>query len=150
MLLLSKGVSDKDRSMKTQLLMSSPSNSDDKVSGEKVWKENGFFKEIKPEMNIEKANIPENMLLYVNQGFISTVKSGELAMYFYNFIIGQLIIAANQPKDINDYSCKENEVKLLPCVYDLESGDFKGLRLMLAYIVLRGDDDEVFFSLWLQ
>ena len=145
MLLMSKEVSDKDRSMKTQLLMSSPVNTDEKVSGEKVWKENGFFKEIKPEMNIEKANVPENTLLYINQGFISTVKSGELAMYVHNFIIGQLIVSANQPKDINEYSCKENEVKLLSCVYDLESGDFKGLRLMLAYIVLRGDDDEAFF-----
>ena len=108
MLLMSKEVSDKDRSMKTQLLMSSPVNSDDKVSGEKVWKENGFFKEVKSEMNIEKANVPENTLLYINQGFISTVKSGELAMYVHNFIIGQLIIAANQPEDINEYSCKEN------------------------------------------
>ena len=146
MLLMSKEVSDKDRSMKTQLLMSSPSNVDEKISGEKVWKENGFFKEIKPEMNIEKANVPENTLLYINQGFISTVKSGELAMYVHNFIIGQLIIAANQPKDINEYACNDNEVKLLSCVYDLENGTFKGLRLMLAYIVLRGDDDEVFFS----
>ena len=85
MLLMSKEVSDKDRSMKTQLLMSSPVNTDEKVSGEKVWKENGFFKEIKPEMNIEKANVPENTLLYINQGFISTVKSGELAMYVHNF-----------------------------------------------------------------
>ena len=144
---MSKEVSDKDRSMKTQLLMTSPSNSDEKVCGEKVWKENGFFKEIKPEMNIEKANVPENTLLYINQGFISTVKSGELAMYVHNFIIGQLIIAANQPPgDIKEYSCKENEVKLLSCVYDLESGNFKGLRMMLAYIVLRGDEDEVFFS----
>ena len=146
MLLMSKEVSDKDRSMKTQLLMSSPSTCDEKVSGEKVWKENGFFKEIKPEMNIEKVNVPENTLLYINQGFISTVKSGELAMYIHNFIIGQLIVAANQPKAINEYSCKENEIKLLSCVYDLESGNFKGLRLMLAYIVLRGDNDEVFFS----
>ena len=105
---MSKEVSDKDRSMKTQLLMSSPVNSDDKVSGEKVWKENGFVKEVKSEMNIEKANVPENTLLYINQGFISTVKSGELAMYVHNFIIGQLIIAANQPEDINEYSCKEN------------------------------------------
>ena len=146
MLLMSKEVSDKDRSMKTQLLMSSPINSDEKVSGEKVWKENGFFKEIKPEMNIEKANISKNTLFYINQGFISTVKNGELAMYVHNFIIGQLIVAANQPQDINEYSCKENEVKLLSCVYDLESGNFKGLRLMLVYIVLRGDSDEVFFS----
>ena len=128
MLLMSKEVSDKDRSMKTQLLMSSPSNVDEKISGEKVWKENGFFKKIKPEMNIEKANVPENTLLYINQGFISTVKSGELVMYVHNFIIGQLIIAANQPKDINEYACNDNEVKLLSCVYDLENGTFKGLR----------------------
>ena len=145
MLLMSKEVSDKDRSMKTQLLMTTPS-SDEKVSGEKVWKENGYFKEIKPEMNIEKANIPENTLLYINQGFISMVKSGDLAMYVHNFIIGQLITAANQPEDIDAYTCNDNEVKLLSCVYDLESGKFKGLRLMLAYIVLRGDKDEVFFS----
>ena len=112
----------------------------------KSGKKNGFFKEIKPETNIEKANAPENTLLYINQGVIFTVKSGELAMYVHNFIIGQLIVSANQPKYINEYVCKENEVKLLSCVYDLESGDFKGLRLMLAYIVLRGDDDEVFFS----
>ena len=124
---MSKEVSDKDRSMKTQLLMSSPINSEEKVSGEKVWKENGFFKEIKPEMNIEKANVPENTLLYINQGFISTVKSGELAMYVHNFIIGQLIVAANQPKDIKEYLCKENEVKLLSCVYDLESGISRAL-----------------------
>ena len=146
MLLMSKEISDKDRSMKTQLLLSSPSKGEDKLSGEKVWEEYGFFDEVKPEMNIEKVNIPENTLFYINQGFISTVKNGELAMYVHNFIISQLIVAANQPADINEYSCNENEVKLLSCVYDLESGVFKGLRLMLAYIVLRGDDDEVFFS----
>ena len=145
MLLMSKEVSDKDRSMKTQLLMTT-SGSDEKVSGERVWKENGFFSEVKPEMNIEKVNIPENTLLYINQGFISTVKNGDLAMYVHNFIVGQLLVAANQPDDITTYSCKENEVKLLTCVYDLESGKFKGLRLMLAYIIIRGDDDEVFFS----
>ena len=145
MLLMSKEVSDKDRSMKTQLLMTT-SGSDEKVSGERVWKENGFFSEVKPEMNIEKVNIPENTLLYINQGFISTVKNGDLAMYVHNFIVGQLLVAANQPDDITTYSCKDNEVKLLTCVYDLESGKFKGLRLMLAYIIIRGDDDEVFFS----
>ena len=141
---MSKEVSDKDRSMKTQLLMST--NSDEKVSGEKVWKNNGFFGEIKPEMNIEKVNIPENTLFYMNQGYISTVKNGDLAMYIHNFIIGQIIIAANQPEDISTYECKDNETKLLTCVYDLETGNFKGLRLMLAYIIIRGDDDEFFFS----
>ena len=69
MLLMSKEVSDKDRSMKTQLLMTSPINSDEKVSGERVWKENGFFKEIKPEMNIDKANVPEKYVTIYQSGF---------------------------------------------------------------------------------
>ena len=93
-----------------------------------------------------KVNIPENCLLYVNQGFLSTVKSSEKAMYLHNFIIGQLIIAANQPKDIANYVCSKNEVKLLSCVYDVESGDFKGIREQIAFIVLRGDPDETFLS----
>ena len=145
MLLLSKEMTDKDRSMKTQLLIRS-NTSDEKLSGEKVWKENGFFKDIRPELNLEKVNMPENTLYYVNQAFLSTVKNSEIAMYIQNFILGQLIFAANQPKDISEYVCQANEVKLLSCVYDLETGDFKGIRLMLAYIVLRGDQEEIFFS----
>ena len=131
--------------MKTQLLIRS-NTSNEKLSGEKVWKENGFFKDIRPELNLEKVNMPENTLYYVNQAFLSTVKNSEIAMYIQNFILGQLIFAANQPKDISEYVCQANEVKLLSCVYDLETGDFKGIRLMLAYIVLRGDQEEIFFS----
>ena len=107
---------------------------------------NGFFQDVRAELNLEKVNIPENCLLYVNQGFLSTVKSGEIAMYLHNFIIGQLIIAPNEPEDISTYICSNNEVKLLSCVYDLESGDFKGIREQIAFIVLRGDVDETFLS----
>ena len=143
MLLLSKEMTDKDKSMKTQLLYKPK---EDKLSGEKIWKEDGFFKDVRAELNLEKVNIPENCLLYVNQGFLSTVKSGEIAMYLHNFVIGQLIIAANQPKDIANYTCLKNEVKLLTCVYDIESGNFKGIREQVAFIVLRGDADETFVS----
>ena len=146
MILLSKELTDKDRSMKTQLLIRSQSSDDEKLSGEQVWKNNGFFKDIRPELNLEKVDIPENCLYYVNQAFLSTVKNGDIAMYVQNFIIGQLIFAANQPKDISTYACLPNEVKLLSCVYDLESGEFKGVRQQLAYIVLRGDEHEIFFS----
>ena len=144
MLLLSKEMTDKDKSMKTQLLFKS--KQEDKLSGEKIWKEDGFFKNVKAQLNLEKVNIPENCLFYVNQGFLSTVKSGEIAMYLHNFIIGQLIIAANQPKDIGSYICSKNEVKLLSCVYDIQTGRFKGIREQVAFIVLRGDDDETFLS----
>ena len=108
-MLLSKEMTDKDRSMKTQLLIRN-SDGDDKLSGEKVWKNNGFFKDIKPGLNLEKVNMPENTLYYVNQSFLSTVKSGDIAMYNQKFILGQLIAAANQPKDIATYEC--NEMKL--------------------------------------
>ena len=146
MMILSKEMTDKDRSMKSQLLITSPSNVDEKLSGEKVWKCNGYFKDVRPELNLEKVNMPENCLFYANQASLSTVKNGDIAMYVQNFIIGQLLFAANQPKDIISYECLPNEVKLLSCVYDLESGDFKGIRQQLAYIVLRGDDQEIFFS----
>ena len=143
MLLLSKEMTDKDKSMKTQLLYKPK---EDKLSGEKIWKEDGFFKDVRAELNLEKVNIPENCLIYINQGFLSTVKNGEIAMYLHNFVIGQLIIAANQPKDIANYVCSKNEVKLLSCVYDIESGQFKGIREQMAFIVLRGDIDETFLS----
>ena len=146
MMLLSKEVTVKDRSMKSQLLIRSQPIDNEKLSGEKVWKNNSFVKDIRPELNLEKVNLPENCLFYVNQAFLSTVKNGDSVMYVQNFIIDQLIFAANQPKDISLYTCLPNEVKLLSCVYDLESGEFKGVRQQLAYIVLRGDEQETFFS----
>ena len=97
-------------------------------------------------MNLEKKNIPENTLFYVNQSLLSIVKKGDIAMYNHNFILDQLIADANQPSDINAYECKENEVKLWCCIYDLTTGEFQGVREQLAYIVLRGDKEEVFFS----
>ena len=42
-MVLSKEMTDKDRSMKTQLRIRN-SDGDDKSSGENVWKTNGFFR----------------------------------------------------------------------------------------------------------
>ena len=75
----------------------------------------------------------------MNQGFLSTVKNGELAIYNHNFIIGQLVVSANQPKNIDEY-----EVKLITCIYGKSTGQFNGLTLQLAYIVLSGDKEESF------
>ena len=146
MMLLSKELTDKDRSMKTQLLVRSAANDDEKLSGEKVWKNYGFFKNIKPDLNLQKVNIPEYCLFYINQAFLSTVKNGDILMYNHKIILGQIIPAANQRKDILKYECQPNEVKLLSCIYDLETGEFNGLRQQLAYIVLRGDENEIFLS----
>ena len=117
--MLTKEATDKDRSLKTQLLVST-NNSDDKISSERVWRDNGFFKDVRPDLKLEKRNIPENTLMYVNQAFLSTVKNGDLAMYNHNFILGQIIPAVNQPEDVNLHICAPNEVKLLTCIYDLK------------------------------
>ena len=97
-------------------------------------------------LETSKKSVPENCLLYINQAYLSTVKSGELAMYNHNFIMRQLIPAANQPEDIAAHECQPNEVKLVTCIYDLTNGQFKGVRESLAYIVLRGDMEDVFLS----
>ena len=44
------------------------------------------------------------------------------------------------------YVCEQNEVKLNTCIYDLATGEFYGLKTELAFIVLRGDSNEIFFS----
>ena len=100
MLFLSKEATDKDCSLKTQLLVIS-NDSQEKLSGENVWRNNGFFQDLRHDLNLEKKNIPENTLFYINQSFFSTVKSGDITIYNDNFILGQLIVAANQPSDIN-------------------------------------------------
>ena len=145
-MMLTKEATNKDRSLKTQLLVSTSNNNDDKISCERVWRSDGFLKDVRPDLKLGKRNIPENCLLYVNQAFLSTVKNGDLAMYNHNFILGQIISAANQPEDISTYECAPNEVKLYTCIYDRTNGEFKGVREDLAYIVLRGDPEEVFFS----
>ena len=118
----------------------------EKISGERVWRNDGFLKVTRLELILEKKYIPENCLSYINKSYISTVKSGDLAMYHHNFIIGQLIVAANQPNEIDQYVCKDNEVKLYTCMYDLQTGEFLGLRYEVAFIVLRGDERELFLS----
>ena len=63
-----------------------------------------------------KRRIFQKTLCYLNQGYLSTVKKGELAIYNTNFILGQLLVAANQPNNIDEYHCKKNEVKLVTCI----------------------------------
>ena len=69
-------------------------------------------------------------------------------MYHHNFILGQIIVAANQPAQIETCSCKENVVKLHTCFYDLTTREFKVLHTELAFIMLRGDNNQSFFSYW--
>ena len=50
------------------------------------------------------------------------------------------------PEDFENYECKENEVKLCVPLYNVETGEFRGPQKWLAYIIVRGDEDEMFLS----
>ena len=70
------------------------------MSDERVWRKGGYFSDIRPELNVEKKEIPETTLFFVNQSYLKTVKNGDIAVYNHNFIIGEIIIAGNQSNDV--------------------------------------------------
>ena len=75
------------------------------------------------------------------------VNGGELAMYNHNHILGQLFVATNQPKDIDQYTPAKNKVRLAVCFYDTSTGEFHGIAIKLAYIIFCGDDEECFLAM---
>ena len=145
MMYLTKEATNKDQSLKMQLLYSA----DDKPTLETeliCWKKNSLFWDQKGEFTINKANFPENTLIYANQGSILTLKASDYAIYLDYIILGQLICAKHLPEDFNNYKCKPDEVKLYVPLYNVATGEFKGIQNWLAYIMVRGDKDETFLS----
>ena len=112
MMYFTKEATNKDHSLKMQLVYST----DDKptLEAELIWKK-AVFSVIKRESlpyTINKANFPENTLVYANQGSILTLKASDYAIYFHYIILGQLICAKSLTEDFNNYKCKPDEVKL--------------------------------------
>ena len=62
------------------------------------------------------------------------------------FLISQITEASNPPEDIDTYVCKEREVKLVRPKYDVSIEEFLGLYKTVGFIVVRGDNDEIFFN----
>ena len=63
MLVMTKEATDKDKSLKTQLTISSKS-SNEKISDERVWRNEGLFEDTKPELNLEKKYSGELLIIY--------------------------------------------------------------------------------------
>ena len=73
---LSKEANTKDTQLKSQLLLSFKDDDPSKGS-ESIWLESGYFGNQRAELTIQKANFPENTLIYVNQLYGSLVKVGK-------------------------------------------------------------------------
>ena len=93
MLYLSKEATSKDQQLKTQMLLSF--QDDESKGSEKIWLESGFFGDQSAELTILKANFPENMLCYINQGTVSVAKGGEKVLYLDFIVLCQIMPVAN-------------------------------------------------------
>ena len=109
------------------------------------WKDFGFFDSEICEFNIEKVNMPENTLFYVNQGYQS-YKDNKKVYYNDIFLIAQIMPLAHQPKDIESYVLTDDEVKILKSRYDPVSGEFLGIEYCFALVTVRNDPEEQFFD----
>ena len=58
------------------------------IAGKPIWKQDGFFGNDRTDFNLEKVNFPENLLFYVNQGYLTIQKSRKIYYDDYH-IIGQ-------------------------------------------------------------
>ena len=47
---------------------------------------------------------------------------------------------------MDEYGCKPNEVKLIAALYNVDRGKFLGPQKRLAFVMVRGDLDEAYFS----
>ena len=121
---------------------------DELQNTEKVWLENGFFKDFQSDLTISKANFPELTLVYINQGQVSLVNGGEQAIYLEYIICGQIMPIANPDPSINldTHKFEENQVFIYVPVYNISTGLYDGLKKMLGHITLRGDEGERYYS----
>ena len=50
----------------------------EEISGERVWKEDNFWGELRTDNNMEKVNFPENSLVYINKAHLTIQKNKKI------------------------------------------------------------------------
>ena len=144
MMLLTKEVNEKDRQLKSQLLLAT--SEIEKKQSQTIWRENGFLGNISSDFNIHKKHFSENALCYINQAHLST-KDGEIIVYCQYAILGQVIPWQNTPDNIDDHvSNNDHLVKMYMLLYDNNDGLFRGIKETVGYVMLRGERDETFWT----
>ena len=121
-------------------------NSEEKVKKcIKLWEHYGYFGTESCDFSIEKANLPENTMFYINPAYQSS-KDSKKVYYTDVFILAQIMPLAQQPKDIESYKLNDNEVKILQPRYDPVSSEFLGIEYCVALVTVRNDQDEQFLT----
>ena len=94
---------------------------------------------------IEKANLPENTIIYINQAYQS-YKDNKKAYYADHYLLGQVNQCLNPPEDFKNCECQPNETKFYRPKYDIVTGEFLDLYETLRYLPVCGDNQECFFD----
>ena len=131
--------------VRTEMFLLTNPSEKKKSKSVSMWKDFGFLGSEICEFNIEKVNMPENTLFYVNQGY-QCYKDNKKVCYNDIFIIAQIMPLVHQPKDIESYELNDDEVKILRSRYDPVSGEFLGIEYCIGVITVRNDPDEQFFD----
>ena len=143
---MEKEVSEGDKNLKMKMYFSEGSSLKKNSSTiNNLWNEFGFFGERANDLTLNKADLPENTLFYINQGTSATVKSGEQAIYISNVLLAQILPYANNP-DVETYTLKDDEAFLICPIYNKDTATFCGVETRVALIMVRGDDNELFLS----
>ena len=85
------------------------------------------------------------LFFYINQGHQS-FKDNKKVYYNDVYIIAQIMPLSQQPKNIENYELKEDEVKIVQPRYDPVSGELLGIEYCVALVTVRDDPEEQFFD----
>ena len=75
-----------------------------------VWKNYRYFNQQACGFSVEKTNLPEMRILYINQAYQS-YKDNKKIYYCDYFIVGQVTPCLNRREDLENYECQPNEAK---------------------------------------
>ena len=121
-------------------------NSEEKVKKcINLWENYRYLGTKSCDFSIEKANLPENTIFYINQAY-QCFKNSKKVYYTDVFILPQIMLLAQQPKDIESYELNDNEVKILRLRHDPVSVKFLGIEYCVALVTVRNNQDEQFFN----
>ena len=143
---LTKNISFPEKNIETTIVASEFDDENGQVfSTSRIWPEVGYFNNQLTDFNMKKVNYPDNLVIYVNQAYL-TVQNSKKMFYVNFYLIGQIIEALNPPENIANYLCKDCEVKIYKPRYDVSTVQFLGLYKTISYLVVRGDEEEHFLN----
>ena len=88
-----------------------------------VWPNYGYFKQQPCNYGMDKENMPEKSIIYLNLGYQS-YKDNKTVYYADYFLLGQVNECLNPRQNIEAYEFKDREVKMFRPRYYPVTGHF--------------------------